>query len=142
MFSKDEAKQLRQDFWIAFGKSFPRKWILYDTKIKDFSLKFHFDTTMAMVSMDIENKDLEKRIALWEKLISLKSELESDYVPGVVFEEYTFLDNQREISRIYIKKENVSIHNKKTWQETMLFLEEHMQKFEAFFKDFEGILVD
>tara|TARA_R110002051_G_scaffold185003_1_gene254249 strand:- start:1787 stop:2215 length:429 start_codon:yes stop_codon:yes gene_type:complete len=142
MFSKDEAKQLRQDFWIAFGKSYPRKWILYDTKIKDFSLKFHFDTTMAMVSMDIENKDLEKRIELWEKLISLQSVLKKEYVPNVIFEEYTFLENQIEISRIYIKKERVSIHNKNTWQETMVFLNEYMKKFEAFFIDFEDILVD
>ena len=142
MFSKDEAKQLRQDFWIAFGKSYPRKWILYDTKIKDFSLKFHFDTTMAMVSMDIENKDLEKRIELWEKLISIQSVLKKEYVPNVIFEEYTFLENQIEISRIYIKKERVSIHNKNTWQETMVFLNEYMKKFEAFFIDFEDILVD
>ncbi|HQC07300.1 MAG TPA: DUF4268 domain-containing protein, partial [Kaistella chaponensis] len=29
MFSKEEAQKYRQEFWIAFGKSFPRKWILY-----------------------------------------------------------------------------------------------------------------
>ena len=43
MFSKQEAQQLKKEFWIAFGKSFPRKWILYDTKIKDFSFKFNAD---------------------------------------------------------------------------------------------------
>ena len=37
MFSKQEAQELKKEFWIAFGKSFPRKWLLYDTKIKDFS---------------------------------------------------------------------------------------------------------
>tara|TARA_R110000796_G_scaffold252631_1_gene389126 strand:- start:3211 stop:3642 length:432 start_codon:yes stop_codon:yes gene_type:complete len=142
MFSKDEAKQLRQDFWVSFGKSYPRKWILYDTKIKDFSLKFHFDTSKAMVSIDIENKDLEKRIELWEKLISLQSVLKNEYVPNVIFEEYTFLENQTEISRIYIKKERVSIHNKNTWQETMLFLNDNMKKFETFFRDFEDVIID
>ncbi len=38
MFSKDESKKLREDFWIFFGKSFPRKWILYNTKIKGYDL--------------------------------------------------------------------------------------------------------
>tara|TARA_R110002050_G_scaffold267266_2_gene408910 strand:+ start:60482 stop:60910 length:429 start_codon:yes stop_codon:yes gene_type:complete len=140
MFSKEEAKKLRQDFWISFGKSYPRNWILYNTKIKDFSLKFHFDTSKAMISMDIENKDLEKRIELWEKLISLKSVLKNDYVPNIIFEEYSYLENQTEISRIYVEKGGVSIHNKNSWQETMIFLNETMQKFEAFFTDFEDVL--
>ncbi|MFT4612543.1 MAG: hypothetical protein ACI9OT_001931, partial [Gammaproteobacteria bacterium] len=43
MFSKEESRQLREEFWTSFGKSFPRKWILYDTKIKGFSFKFDFD---------------------------------------------------------------------------------------------------
>lgn len=142
MFSKEESKKLRQNFWISFGKSYPTKWILYDTKIKDFSLKFHFDTSKAMVSMDIESKDLEKRIELWEKLISLKSVLKENYIEDIIFQEYTYLENQTEISRIYIIRENVSIHNKNTWQETMMFLNDNMKKFEAFFIDFEEVLIN
>ena len=80
MFSKSESKKLREDFWISFGKSYPKKWILYNTKIKDFSFKFYFDTSKAMVALDIESKDLEKRINLWEKVISLKSVLIADYL--------------------------------------------------------------
>jgi hypothetical protein len=43
MFSKEEAAQLRREFWTSFGKSFPRKWMLYNTQIKDFSFKFVAD---------------------------------------------------------------------------------------------------
>ena len=57
MFSKQEAQELKKEFWIAFGKSFPRKWLLYDTKIKDFSFKFNADQKKAEVSLDIEMKD-------------------------------------------------------------------------------------
>jgi len=142
MFSKSEAKQLRQEFWIAFEKSFPRKWILYDTKIKDFSFKFHFDANKAMVSLDIENKNLEKRFELWKKLNSLKVVLTENYLPKIQFEEYTYLENKTEISRIYVLKEKVSIHNKNTWQETMVFLQENMVKFETFFNDFEDIFTN
>jgi hypothetical protein len=38
----------------AFGKSFPRKWILYNTKIKDMAFKFSADNKKAEVSLDIE----------------------------------------------------------------------------------------
>ena len=73
MFSKEASKQLRQDFWISFGKSYPRKWTLYHTKTKGLAFKFHFDTEKAMVSLDIETTDLAHRIQLWEKLLSLKT---------------------------------------------------------------------
>ncbi len=142
MFSKNEAKQLRQDFWIAFGKSYPRKWILYNTKIKDFSFKFYFDTTKAMVSLDIECKDLEKRIDLWEKITALKTVLIENFLGKAQFEEYVFLENETEISRVYVQLNNVSIHNKNTWQETMVFLNKNMIQFEAFFRNFEDVFQD
>ena len=140
MFSREESKKLRQDFWIAFGKSYPHKWTLYDTKIKGLSLKFHFDLKMAMVSIDIETSDLEQRIQLWEKLVSLKSILVDEYLPEAHFEDSFLLENHKEISRIYVQKEGLSIHNKNTWQEAMLFLNAKMTLFESFFQEYESII--
>lgn len=142
MFSKEESRRLRQDFWISFGKSFPRKWTLYDTKIKGFSFKFHFDTKKALIALDIED-DLENRITYWEKLVSLKSILTQDYLPDVIFEEEYFLENGKEISRVYLPLEQkVSIHNKNTWQDVMVFFNENMSKFEDFFEDYKEVIKD
>ncbi|WP_298505956.1 DUF4268 domain-containing protein [uncultured Maribacter sp.] len=140
MFSKEESKRLKQDFWISFGKSFPRKWTLYNTNIKGLTFKFHFDLKKAMVSLDVDHNSLEKRIELWEKLITLKSIIREDFLPESHFKDYFILENKKEISRIYIEKNNVSIHNKNTWQETMLFLKDTMESFEAFFEDYKDIL--
>ena len=101
MFSKEESAKLRQEFWISFGKSFPRKWILYNTKIKGFSFKFHFDTKKALVALDLED-DLENRITYWEKLQTLKIILTRDYLPNAIFEETYFLDNGKELSRVFV----------------------------------------
>ena len=140
MFSKEESRQIRQEFWTSFGKSFPRKWILYNTKIKGVSFKFYFDTKKAFVSLDVED-DLENRIKYWEKLIALKSILIEDYVPNAIFEEEYFLDNGKEISRIYIPLDSkVSIHNKSTWQQTMEFFNENMHLFEAFFEEYKEVI--
>ncbi|MDG3583384.1 DUF4268 domain-containing protein [Galbibacter pacificus] len=140
MFSKEASKALRKEFWISFGKSFPRKWILYNTKIKNFSFKFYFDTKKALVALDIEDPDLEKRIHYYEKLESLKSALTENYLPDAIYSDIYFLENGKEISRIYVLKENVCIHNKNTWQETMQFLNETMIKFEEFYTDFEDFI--
>ncbi len=139
MFSKKESKQLRQLFWTSFGKSFPRKWILYDTKIKGLSLKFHFDNNSAFVALDLEDH-LENRIHYWEKLTSLKSIIRSDYLPEAIFEETYLLENGKEISRIYLAlNQKVSIHNKNSWQDVMVFLNEHMILFEAFFEEYREV---
>ncbi|RNL84944.1 DUF4268 domain-containing protein [Sinomicrobium pectinilyticum] len=140
MFSKEESRKLREEFWTSFGKSFPRKWILYNTKIKDFSFKFYFDTKKAGVTLDIESQDLKNRIHYYQKLESLKSILLEEYLPGAIFEDVFFLDNRKEISRIYVEKTGVSVHNKKSWREAMEFLNENMLLFEAFYREYEDII--
>nr|WP_284041207.1 DUF4268 domain-containing protein [Jejuia spongiicola] len=140
VFSKEESRLLRQEFWISFGKSFPRKWILYNTKIKGLSFKFHFDTKTALVALDIED-DLENRIKYWEKLEALKSILLDDFLPDAIFNEEYLLENYKEISRVYVPLEQkVSIHNKNTWRDVMEFFNEKMNLFEAFFEDYKDVI--
>jgi len=140
VFSKEESRILRQEFWTSFGKSFPRKWILYNTKLKGFSFKFHFDTKSALVALDIED-DLEHRIKYWEKLQALKSILLDDYLPEAIFEEEYFLENHKEISRIYVPlDQKVSIHNKNSWRNVMEFFNQKMSLFEAFFEEYKEVI--
>jgi len=140
MFSKEESRLLRQEFWTSFGKSFPRKWLLYNTKTKGLSFKFYFDTKKAFISLDLED-DLENRINYWEKLQSLRSILQDEYLPEAIFEEEYFLDNGKEISRIFVSlNQKVSIHNKNTWQDVMVFFNEHMHLFEAFFEEYKEVI--
>jgi hypothetical protein len=140
VFSKEESRQLRHEFWTSFGKSFPRKWILYDTKLKGFNFKFYFDNKMALVALDLED-DLENRIKYWEKLQALKSILIVDYLPNAIFNETHILDNEKEISRIYVPlAQKVSIHNKNTWRDVMEFFNEKMSLFEAFFEEYKDVI--
>jgi len=140
MFSKEESRQIKQLFWTSFGKSFPKKWILYNTKIKGFSFKFHFDNKTAHVILDLED-DLENRINYWEKLQQTKSILTADFLPDAIFEEEYYLENGKEISRIYVSLGyKVSIHNKNNWQEVMIFFNEKMNAFEAFYYEYEDFL--
>ena len=141
MFSKEEAQKYRQEFWIAFGKSFPRKWILYHTKIKDFSFKFYADPKKAEVSLDIEMIDEVFRNAYFEKMWSLESILEEEL--GEVFkDEFYLLENGKVISRFWITKANVSIYDKNTWQEIFEFFVEKMEGFERVFYEYEDFIKD
>lgn len=140
MFNKEESRRLRHEFWTSFGKSFPRKWVLYDTKLKGFSFKFHFDNKTALVALDLEDS-LENRIKYWEKLLALKTILLNGFLPEAIFEEEYLLENDKEISRVYVPLEQkVSIHNKNTWRDVMSFFNEKMSLFEAFFEEYKDVI--
>ena len=141
MYSKVEVKALRQLFWTSFGKSFPRKWTLYNTKIKGLEFKFHFDKKSAMVCLDIDDT-IERRLELWEKIQSLQAVLLENYLPNALFEEIYYIDQDKDISRVFVLLEGVSINNKNTWQQTMEFLSLSMHQFESFFEDYNSVLED
>ena len=138
MFSKNEAKLVRQEFWTSFGKSFPKDWILYNTNVKGLSFKFHFDTKTAYVAFCID-MELSQQHLYWERLLSHKSILETDFLPQIKFEERFQLSDKKMISAAYVALDSkVSIHNKSTWKTTMEFLNETMLKFEAFYDIYEN----
>lgn len=141
MFSKQEAQQLTKEFWTAFGKSFPRKWILYDTKIKDFSFKFSADNKKAEVSLNIEMNDEIFRNAYFEKIWSLEGLLEDEIGP-LKKDEFYQLDNGKIIAKFWVTKENVSLYNKNTWQEIFEFFVDKMSGFEKFFYEYEDFIKD
>ncbi|VAW26647.1 FIG00930473: hypothetical protein [hydrothermal vent metagenome] len=141
MFSKSASAQLRKEFWISFGKSFPRKWILYNTKIKDFSFKFVANQKQAMVCLDIESQDTIKNQLLFEQLLALKNILVNEYIPTVIFDDKFTLESGKTIYRIYvIHQQKFNIHNKNTWQQAYEFFNETMHQFELFYHNFEDFI--
>ncbi len=141
MFSKEESARLRKEFWTSFGKSFPRKWLRYNTKIKDLSLKFYADRKKAAVSIDIEMKDELLREIYFDKFLSLKGILTTE-IPNLVFDKNHYLENGKKISRIYVELPNVSIHNKDTWATIYQFFNEKMDKIENIFIEYQDFIKD
>lgn len=140
MFSKEEAAQLRKLFWTSFGKSFPRKWLLYNTKIKGFAFKFVADRKKAMVCLDIEHPEAIANELLFDQLLSLKTLLENE-MPEVIFDNSYELESGKQIHRIYIPfQQKFSIYNKNTWRDCYEFYVNEMSKFELFFYEYEDFI--
>lgn len=140
MFSKEEATKMRQEFWTSFGKSFPRKWLLYNTKIKGVSFKFVADRKKAMVCMDFEHPEEIANELLFDQLISLKVLLETE-LPEVIYNDAYELENGKIIHRIYVSfDEKFSIYNKNTWRNCYEFFVDTMPKFELFFYEYEDFI--
>lgn len=140
MFSKEDASKLRQEFWISYGKSFPRKWLLYNTNIKGFSFKFEASRKNAMVCLDIKHPNPMANELLFDQMLSLKNLLENE-LPKVIYDDSFVLDNGESIIRIYVPhNKKFSIYNKNTWRDCYEFFVETMNKYELFFYEYEDII--
>jgi hypothetical protein len=141
MFSKEEAASLRKEFWTSFGKSFPRKWLLYNTKIKGVAFKFQANKKKACVCLDFESPDEVANVLYYDQLLSLKNILIKEHLSEVIFDNEYVLDNGKIIQRIYIPfEEKFSIHNKNTWQKCYEFYVATMSEFELFYYEYEDII--
>jgi hypothetical protein len=142
MYSKEETQKLKREFWVTFAEKYPRKWVLYDTKIKDFSFKFYVDNKKAQVLIDIEHRNNETRNAYFDKLEALKNILAEEFVADLVFEREYVLENGKTISRIWVEKLGVSVSNRNYWDEIFAFYNEKMNALELFYSEYDDFIKD
>jgi hypothetical protein len=149
MYSKEEAKEIREAFWDRFRtystgrrlrKKLPGSWILTRTGVKALNLGFHVDREVAQVGIDLETRNMDKRLELYEKLESVKRILE-EYMQGPMNWELEYIrENGKSISRIYVQKDGVDIYDRGTWQEAHRFMYEQMMRLEDFFREYRDFL--
>ena len=149
MFSKEEAKKLREEFWDQFKhmssgrrarKKLPGNWMLDQTGIKALNLRFHVDREVAQVGIDLETRNMDKRIELFEKLESLKKLIEKAMESPLLWELEYIRENGKSVSRIYLQMEGVDIYKRDTWNEAHKFMFTNMMKLEAFFQEYRDFL--
>ena len=149
MFSKEESIKMKKDFWVLFDKRTKfhkqlndnKKWILYDTRIKGFALKFDVDKKFASVMFEIDTTD-NVRVALFNELLKYESLLSSQLESELIFEQNYLLSNGKIVSRIYTELQGISIHNKKDWGEIFDYFLNDMTILEELFLEIQEILID
>ena len=142
MYSREESQKIKREFWVAFAEKYPRKWVLYDTKIKDFSFKFFVDNKKAQVLIDIEHRSDEKRYAYFEKIEALKNILEEEFVQDLVYEKNYTLESGKNISRIWVEKQGVGFSNRNNWDAIFDFFFEKMNALEMFYLEYDEFIKD
>ena len=77
MYTKDELRELKIAFWESFAaycevqpylQGRKKIWILYDTKIKGVELKFDATRNGAYVILEINHRQEDLRLEMFEKL--------------------------------------------------------------------------
>lgn len=149
MYSREEAKELRVSFWKQFqdftnkrrkNKGRTGKWILDKTGINALNLRFHFDEQTALVGIDIETRNLDKRLELYEKLESTRSQINKALGENTTWELEYVRENNKSVSRIYTVIDGVSILDTKTWNRVNMFFFDRMTALEDYFLEYKDYL--
>ncbi len=130
MYSKQEASQLRQEFWTTFGQYMrpvlsaegeKTNWINYKTGEKDIAFKMQADNKKAIIAIELTQKDKEIQQLYFEQFLQFKSLLNNAMQEEWNWQLHAHDESGRPVSRIYKEKTGVSIFQKQDWPELISF---------------------
>jgi len=143
MYTKEEIKELKKEFWEGFGtycsqipalKKRKSKFMLYNTKMKGVELKFDATRDGAYVILEINHPDDTKRFELYEKFELYKSIMEKQFPAGLIWDFAYIRECGTEVCRIYTIKQGIDIHRRIQWMEFYQFMASEMNKLEKAFR--------
>jgi len=143
MYSKEELKQLKKEFWEGFGtycslipalKRRKSKFMLYNTKMKGVELKFDATRTGASVILEINLSNAKDRLEKFEQFFLYKSTMEKQFPSGLIWKSDYIRECGTEVSRIYTEKNDIDLHRRLQWMEFYRFMSTEMLKLERAFK--------
>lgn len=149
MYTHEEAKQIRQQFWDTFGRRCEiipalrhqkKKWVLYDTKIRGIDLKFEAGRDEALVIIEINSSSEERRLHIFETMGKYKTLLEDGFEDGLIWDFCVVRESGQEVCRIYEKMRHADIHKQKQWPDIFNFLIDNMLLLERNFMEIRDVL--
>lgn len=142
MYSKDELKNLKLEFWESFAafcevqpylRGRKKVWTLYDTKVKGVELKFDATRDGAYVILEVNHRSEDARLEMFERLTWYKETLETDFPDGLVWDICFVRDTGKQVARIYASKSEIDFHRRQDWGEFFSFMASQMYLLERNF---------
>ena len=141
LYTRQEAAQIKQAFWTAFGQymapvppaGFEKvHWVNYKTGVKHVYFRLHAGNNHASVAIEITHPDAVSRALYYEQFVQWKNLLHNaleetwDWEPDAADETGKF------ISRISTTLEPVNIFNRQHWPALIGFFKPRIVKLDAF----------
>ena len=142
MYTKEELKELKRNFWTGFDdyckthNIFDKKqknWLLYNTKLKNVELKFDANRDGAFVILELNHRNESKRLETFERFELYKTQLEREITIPVIWEPFYIRDSGQNVSRIYCYQPQLDIHRTAHWPQFYAFMAENMRKLQKNF---------
>ena len=142
MYSKDELKNLKLEFWESFAafcevqpylRGRKKTWVLYDTKVKGVELKFDATREGAFVILEVNHRSEEARLEMFERLTWYKDTLEMDFPEGLTWDICFVRDTAKQVALIFTAKSGIDFHRRQDWGEFFSFMASQMYLLERNF---------
>ena len=143
MYTREELRQLKKEFWEGFGlfcsevpalKRRKSKFMLYNTKMKGVELKFDATREGAFVILEINHSDAARRFELFEQFEQYKTLIEKGFPEGLIWNFAYVRECGTEVCCIYTHKPGIDIHRRIHWMEFYRFMSSEMLKLEKAFR--------
>lgn len=147
MLSKEEAKELRLNFWKGFKRycfknKIDRYWVLTGVKIKSVQLKFFVDNNKALVLFQIDHKNDLRRYEVYECFQSYRKLMAASCGEELKWEEdYRGIDN-RPVSAIYFELSGVNVNRAEEWEQIYAFFVEKMVLLEEAYWEYKDLITE
>ncbi|MBK3517583.1 DUF4268 domain-containing protein [Carboxylicivirga marina] len=150
MFSKEEAKEIRQLFWHKLESRTRRlpgqkgkkiKWIFDETGIKGLDLRFDINRQRAIVALEINHRNENRRLQLYEKLEACKSIFETQYEGPLTWDYVYTKEEGRDVCRVYEALSPADMYQEEKWPEVMKFMIDRMIRMEKAFLEVKDFLL-
>jgi len=141
MYSKQQASQLRQQFWTTFGQYMAPilsaeegkiNWINYKTGEKDLAFRMHADNKKATIGIELTHKDKEIQQIYFEQLLQLKTLLSEALQEDWQWQLHNYDEQGKMVSRVFIEMPGVSIYQKSDWPQLISFYKPRIIALDAF----------
>lgn len=152
MYTREQASQLRQEFWTTLGQylypqlsaeSVKVNWLNYKTGLKHVYFKMDADKKQAIIAIEIAHPDIGIQELFFSQFEEFKQLLHNSLQEEWDWELHTVDVYGKTISRIIKRLEGVNVFNKDDWPQLISFFKPRIIALDEFWNDvkdgFEGL---
>lgn len=150
MYSKDEEKQLKLDFWgglnelLELEKGYHANkvnWMNFNTNIKPLYFRMEADEVGARLCIDLQFPDDGIRALFYEQFTEFETKLNQVFDGNTLWQPQFLHSNGKTISRISVELKEVSIRDRADWDKMYAFLRDNFVKLEHFWAEFGEVFI-
>jgi hypothetical protein len=144
MYSKDQASQLKQQFWTTFGQyitphpsaeGIKINWVNYKTGIKHLYFRMQAENRSASIAIEIAHPDAGIQELFFEQFKELRLVLADVLQEEWQWDLHTTDEYGKTISRIYKQLDGTSVFNRNDWPALISFLKPRIIALDEFWSD-------
>jgi hypothetical protein len=148
MFSKEEEKEFKSDFWQGLNSELELRkgvhgnkvnWTNFNTGIKHLYFRMDLEENFPKLCIDMQFPNEGIRELYYEQFTEFKDRLDSLFESELIWLPRFEHSNTRTIARICIENKELDYYRREDWPAMYAYFGDNFQKLEAFWNEFNEV---